>query len=197
MKHLLTLVLVLTALGGLTAQCPGSSPYWGLNCFLNSEFILKFEEARSRMEQSAYDFKALAELEDFSDEEVQLVIDAYNASATRFNDGLYKIKDDLLDRRKRKFLIRYPEDYAMQIEADLNQATNYYQNTYGRTVTELTAGRIQTVSFLVLLPEIIKYGKLAFALFNKIKQEVRKYNEEMIDQYLIESHRFHSWDEIA
>ena len=197
MKHLLTLVLVLTALGGLTAQCPGSSPYWGLNCFLNSEFILKFEEARSRMEQSAYDFKALAELEDFSDEEVQLVIDAYNASATRFNDVLYKIKDDLLDRRKRKFLIRYPEDYAMQIEADLNQATNYYQNTYGRTVTELTAGRIQTVSFLVLLPEIIKYGKLAFALFNKIKQEVRKYNEEMIDQYLIESHRFHSWDEIA
>ncbi len=197
MKYLLTACLLTTFHLGLVAQCPGTSPYWGLNCFLNSDFILKFEEARTRMEQSAYDFKALAKLEDFSEADVLRVVDAYNASANRFNDVLYKIKDDLLDRHKRKFLVRYPDDYALQIEAELNKASNFYSDNYARTVTELTDGRVQTVTFLALLPEIIKYGKLAFALFNKIKQEVRQYNEGMIDQYLIETHRFHSWDEIA
>ncbi len=197
MTYLLTACFTLCFCLNLTAQCPGSSPYWGLNCFLNSDFIMKFEEARTRMAQSAHDFKALAKLEDFSEADVLRVVDAYNASANRFNDVLYKIKDDLLDRRKRKFLVRYPDDYALQIEAELNKASNFYADTYARTVTDLTDGRVQTVSFITLLPEIIKYGKLAFALFNKIKKEVRQYNEGMIDQYLIETHRFHSWDEIA
>ena len=197
MKFFFSVSLFLTIHLSLGAQCPGTSPYWGLNCFLNSDFMIKFEEARTRMEQSAHDFKALAKQESFSEDDVLRVVDAYNASANRFNDVLYKIKDDLLDRNKRKFLVRYPDDYALQIEAELNKASNFYGDTYARAVTELTDGRVQTVSFIALLPEIIKYGKLAFALFNKVKKELRQYNEGMIDQYLIETHRFHSWDEIA
>ena len=139
----------------------------------------------------------MAELEGFEEAEVQRVMDAYNAAANRFNDVLYKVKDDLLDKRKRKFLVRYPDDYALQIEAELNKASNYYDDTYARLVTELTGGQVQTVAFLTLLPEIIKYVKVGLALFQKVKKEIRKYNDEMLELYLIQNHRFHSWDEIA
>ncbi len=197
MKYLITLVAIISLSGSATAQCPGNSPYWGLNCFLNSDFILKFEEARSRAEQSVHDFKTMSEQEEFSEDDIQRVMDAYNASANRFNDVLYKIKDDLLDKRKRKYLIRYPDDYALQIEAELNKASNFYDENYARTVTEITGGRVQTVAFLTLLPEIIKYFKVGIALFKKVKKEIRKYNEELIDLHLIQAYRFHSWDEIA
>ena len=197
MKTLFTYLVLLIGTAPLVGQCPGSSPYWGLNCFLNSDFIVKFEEARSRAEQSVHDFKAMAELEGFEEAEVQRVMDAYNAAANRFNDVLYKVKDDLLDKRKRKFLVRYPDDYALQIEAELNKASNYYDDTYARLVTELTGGQVQTVAFLTLLPEIIKYVKVGLALFQKVKKEIRKYNDEMLELYLIQNHRFHSWDEIA
>ena len=183
----------------LNAQgdCPGTSPFWGLNCFLNSDFIVKFEEARNRAEQSVHDFKALHQLEGFDDSEVERVMDAYNASANQFNNILYKIKEDLLDKKKRKYIIRFPDDYALQIETELNKAKEYYSNTYQRAVTEVTDGRVQSSAFLLLLPELIKYGKLAFELFQKIKKEVKKYNEALFDQHLIEVYRFHSWDEIS
>ena len=197
MRCLIILVVMLLSSQYAIAQCPGNSPYWGLNCFLSSDFILKFEEARSRAEQSVHDFKAMSEQEDFSGEDVQRVMDSYNASANRFNDVLYKIKDDLLDKRKRKYVIRYPDDYALQIEAELNKASNFYDENYARTVTEVTGGRVQTVAFLTLLPEIIKYFKVGIALFQKVKKEIKKYNEELMDLHLIQAYRFHSWDEIA
>ncbi|MBK8556274.1 MAG: hypothetical protein IPL65_11130 [Lewinellaceae bacterium] len=181
----------------MRAQCPGTSPFWGLNCFLNSEFIGKFGEARNKAEQSVRDFKQLHRTEQFSQEEVERVMDAYNASANEFNNVLYKIKEDLLDKKKRKYVLRYPDDYALQIEAELNKARDYYSNTYQLAVTKVTNGRITGTPLLLLLPEIIKYGKLAFELYKKIKDEVKKYNNALFDQYLIEESRFHSWDEIS
>ena len=159
--------------------------------------MLKFEEARGRAEQSVNDFKAMAELEGFSEQDIQLVMDAYNASANRFNDILYRVKEDLLNRQSRKFLIRYPDDYARRMEAELNTASKFYSDNYARRVAEVTQGRVQTAAFLALLPEIIKYFKVGIALFQKVKKEIKKYNGEMLEQHLIEGHRFHSWDEIG
>jgi hypothetical protein len=197
MRYFIGFIVILTTLQTAAAQtCPGKSPFWGLNCFLNSDFIVKFEEARSKAEQSVRDFKQMQASENFSDSDVERVMDAYNASANEFNNVLYKIKDDLLDKKKRKYVIDYPDDYALQIEAELNKSKNFYANTYQKAVTEVTGGRITGMAFLLLVPEIIKYGKLAFDLFQKIKAEVKKYNDSLFQQYLIDSYRFHSWDEL-
>jgi hypothetical protein len=178
------------------AQCPGKSPFWGLNCFLNSDFMTKFEEARTKAEQSVRDFKRLHGEEQFADEDVERVIDAYNSSANTFNEVLYKIKGDLLDKKMRKFVVSSPDDYATLIEAELNKAKTTYANSYQKAVAEVTNGRVTGMAFMLLLPEIIKYGKLAFELFQKIKAEIKKYNDSLFEQYLIEPYRFHSWDEI-
>ena len=75
-----------------------SSTFMGLNKFLNTEFIQKYEEARNRAEQSVRDFKAIQG--EFSEDDINAVMDAYNASAEQFNQVLYKIKDDLLNKQK-------------------------------------------------------------------------------------------------
>ncbi|MEP6795998.1 MAG: hypothetical protein ABJB16_16840 [Saprospiraceae bacterium] len=172
----------------------GSSTYWGLNQFLNTEFIKKYDEARKRAEQSVRDFKKIQT--GFSQEDITAVMDGYNTSAERFNQILYKVKDDILNRQKRKFIIQYPDDYASQIEGELNAAKEFYANNYQRQLARVTDGRITGTPLLLLLPEIIKYGKIAFQMFQTIKAEMKKYNESMLEQYLIQPYRFKSWNEL-
>ena len=173
----------------------GKSTYMGLNQFLNTDFITKYDEAKTKAEQSVIDFKRIQG--EFSQEDITAVMDAYNASAERFNQILYKIKDDLLDRQKRKFIIQYPDDYARQIEGELSRAKEFYANNYQRKLVEVTDGRITGMPLLILLPEIIKYGKIAFQIFQSIKAEMKKYNEAMLDEYLIQPYRLRSWNELS
>ena len=173
----------------------GSSTYMGLNQFLNTEFIKKYEEARNRAEQSVKDFKRIQS--EFSQEDITAVMDGYNTSAERFNQVLYKVKDDILNRQKRKFIIQFPDDYARQIEGELNTAKEFYANNYQRQLARVTDGRITGTPFLILLPEIIKYGKIAFQIFQTIKTEMKKYNESMLEEYLIQPYRFRSWNELG
>ena len=195
--HLIISVFLLCSIA-LTAQdCPGKSPFWGLNCFLSSDFMIKFEEARTKAEQSVRDFNKLSQEEEYSDEDIERVMDAYNNSANRFNEVLYKIKSDLLDKQKRKIITKSPDDYASIIEAELNKAKTVYANTYQKAVSEVTGGKVTGMAFIILLPEIIKYGKLAFEIFQKIKTEIKQYNDKLIEDYLIQPNRFKSWDEVG
>ncbi len=175
-------------------QGQGSSTYMGLNQFLNTEFVQKYEEARNRAEQSVRDFKQIQS--EFSQEDVTAVMDGYNASAERFNQVLYKIKEDLLNKQKRKFIVKYPDDYSRQIEGELNRAKEFYANNYQRQLARVTDGRITGTPLLLLLPEIIKYGKIAFQIFQTIRAEMKKYNEAMMEEYLIQPYRFRSWNEL-
>jgi hypothetical protein len=172
-----------------------STVYWGLTQFLNSDFIQKFVEARSRAEQSVIDFKRIQS--EFSEEDITAVMDGYNASAERFNQIMYKVKEDLLDKQKRKFIVQFSDDYARQIEGELNRAKDFYADSYQRQLVRVTNGRITGTPLLVLLPEIIKYGKIAFQIFQSIKAEMKKYNDSMLEEYLILPNRFKSWNELG
>ncbi len=193
MKSLFIAVLAFTTASAF-AQPKGSSAYAGLTQFLNTEFIQKFEQSRNKAEQAVRDFNRIKN--EFSQEDAQRVMDAYNASAEQFNQVLYNIKNDLLDKKKRKFIIEYPNDYSRQIETDLNTAKAYYENNFQTVIFEVTGGRVSGMPFLALLPEIIKYGKIAFQLFQSIKAEIKKYNDAMLEDHLIQPYRFHSWNEL-
>jgi hypothetical protein len=195
-KYILLTFLFLNAFAGIFAQ-PGrgtNSPYAGLNKFLATDFIKKFDEARDNAEEGIKNFKRLKT--QYSASDVDRVISAYNASADRFNDVLYKIKDDLLDKDRRKLIIASPDTYADAMENQLNRAKDFYAANFQRTVTEVTQGSITGSAFLLLLPELLNYLNVAFGAFQSFKTEIKKYNEAMLEQYLIAPHRFRSWEEI-
>lgn len=170
------------------------STFAALNRFLDTKFFEDYLELRNRSEKAVRGFKAIQH--QYSEEEVQVIIDSYNASANYFNSTLSNIKQDLLDRSFRKFLVQYPSKYSKQVEADLFHAKEFYANTFQREVATLTNGQITGAGFLALLPQVMKYIKLSFGVFNKIKAEIKKFNNGLLDKYLIEKYRFRSWEEI-
>ena len=175
-------------------QGQSSSTYVALNQFLNTDFFKEFQVMKQKAEKSVKDFKAIQSR--YEPHEVEAVMDAYNSSAEMFNATLYNIKFDLLHKKKRKYLVEFPAEYSKQVEADLYRAKEYYANTYQREIAQVTNGEITGVAILVLLPEIIKYSKLAIEVVKKIQAEIKKFNESLLDQYLIEAYRFRMWDEI-
>ena len=186
--------LVLFLLFVLPQMAFSQDVYVGLKQFTNTAFIQEFVNIRESAENSVSSFKKIQH--QYNEEDVQQVIYAYNASAEYFNTVLLNIKDDLLDKTKRKFIVLYPEDYSKQVEADLYRAREFYTDTYVKEVTYLTGDKMGTGSFLAMLPTIITYAKGAIDIIKKLKKEMRKYNEKMLQQYLIEPYRFRSWDEI-
>ena len=175
-------------------QGQSSSTYSALNQFLNTNFFKEFQVMKQRAEKSVKDFKSIQNR--YEDEEVEAVMDAYNSSAEMFNTTLYNIKNDLLNKQKRKYIVKYSQDYSKQIEADLYRAKEYYANTYQREIAYVTNGEINGVAILAVLPEVIKYAKLAMDIVKKIQSEIKKFNEELLENYLIEPYRFKMWDEI-
>ena len=50
--------------------------------------------------------------------------------------------------------------------------------------------------FRSLLPQIIKYAEAGISIFQRMQEEVKKFNEDMLNKYLVENNRFKMWDEI-
>lgn len=177
-------------------RCPGSTPYWGLNCFLGSEFMIKFEEVRNKSEQSIRDFQALHQRFKYSETDYQAVIDAYNASATEFNRVLESIKEDMLNKQIRKQITGNPQNYALVVDERLNLARQFYANHYLSEVSRVTEGKITGSSFLAALPVIFELTEEAFRLIGQIRSDFNKYNQELLTNKLVAPNSFRSFQQI-
>jgi hypothetical protein len=194
MKRLFVLCALALAAGLVRGQGGINDPYYALNLFLSTDFFKQYDAMRIRAENSVKDFKRIQYR--YSDEEVKAVSDAYNASAEYFNQVLYNIKGDILNKEKNKYIIQFPADYSKQIEADLYRAKDFYSNTYQKELSRVTNGELNGFAILALLPQIMQYAPMAIELFKKIQEQMKKFNENMLDQYLIQPYHFKTWDEI-
>lgn len=191
MKTTLLLVVVVVLASPFVR---GQSAPVALKSLQNTQFFTEFKVLRERSQTAVKNFKIIQGR--YSKEQVDNVIYAYNSSADYFNAALRNIKTDLMHKEKRKYLINYPEAYSKQVEADLYRAKEYYSNTFQKEVTELTNGQITGAALIALLPQILKYTQLAIEVIKRVDNEIKKMNEAVLDQYLIEPYRFKSWDEI-
>ncbi len=192
-RSFLFLALLIFSLSGYS-QGGVNTPYFALNMFLNTDFFKQYDEMRIRAEKSVKDFKRVHSR--YSPEEVQTVKDAYNASAEYFNQVLFNIKGDILNKEKNKFIVQFPADYSKQIEADLYRAKEFYANTYQKEISRVTNGELNGFALLALLPQVMQYAPVAIDVLKKIKDQINKFNENMLNQYLIQPYHFKTWDEI-
>jgi hypothetical protein len=191
MKHFIITIFLFT--GVLAAQAQ-SSTVVALKSLQSTPFFTEFAELQERSQSAVRNFKVIQDR--YSKEEVENVIYAYNASAEYFNAALRNIKTDLMHKEKRKYLIRYPDAYSKQVEADLYRAKEYYANTFQKEVTALTNGQITGNALIVMLPQILKYAKLAVEVIKQVDSEIKKMNDAILEQYLVTPYRFKNWDEI-
>lgn len=168
--------------------------YPALNRFLDSRFIAEFQQLRTDAENTVRAFKR--KQGQYPAEEVQAVTDAYNTSAEYFNTVLRNIKGDLLNPEKRKYMAQFPADYAKQVECDLYRARDFYQSKFQTKIMEVTGSDNGTGATLALLVSILDYGKKAIDILAGIRDEIRKFNDTLLEQYLIAPYQFKTWDAI-
>jgi len=187
------LSFIITALVS-TAAWSQSGAIAALTTLQETAFFNEFSELKDRSETAVKNFKTIQGR--YSQAEVENVISAYNSSADYFNAALLNIKNDLMHKEKRKYLINYPEAYSKQVEADLYRAKEYYANTFQKEVIQLTNGQITGSALIALMPQILKYTQLAIEVIRRVDGEIKKMNEAILDQHLVEPYRFKHWDEI-
>jgi hypothetical protein len=190
MKTTVFTFLLFATISPINAQ----SVYAALNGFLSQDFFSEYDVLCERAEDAVRQFKFVQHK--YSASEIADVKNAYNASANYFNAVVLNIKNDLLNKQKRKFMIQFPEDYAKQVEADLFRAREFYETNFQKEIVQVTNGEITGLAFLALLPELIGYAKTAFAAYKKIKAEMAKFNESLLQKQLVEPYTFRMWDEI-
>lgn len=191
MKKLILFIAVVLGVHFAKGQ---SGSVLALQSLQNTQFFTEYKELRARSESAVKNFKLIQNR--FSEEEIANVAYAYNSSAEYFNAALRNIKADLMQKEKRKYLINYPESYSKQVEADLYRAKEYYANTFQKEITSLTNGQITGSALITLLPQILKYAQLAIQVMKEVDSQIKKMNEAVLDQYLVEPYRFKNWDEI-
>jgi hypothetical protein len=191
MKNLVFLPIVfLISLQGSVAQ----SVYGALNQFLSQEFFTEYLELRDRAEESVRQFKYIQHK--YPEEDVMDVMHAYDAAAKYYNSVILNIKADLLNKEKRRYMTMFPDDFAKKTEADLYKAKEFYENTFQKEIIRVTDGEITGMAFLALMPKIIGYAKSAFAIYKKIRKQMDKFNNEILDKHLVKKYSFKTWDEI-
>jgi len=177
-----------------TSAWSQSGTVTALKTLQETPFFNEFRELKDRSETAVKNFKTIQGR--YSKEEVDNVVSAYNSSADYFNAALLNIKADLMHKEKRKYLVNYPDAYSKQVDADLYRAKEYYANTFQKEVIQLTNGQITGSALIALMPQILKYTQLAIEVIRKVDAEIKKMNEAILDQHLVEPYRFKHWDEI-
>ena len=191
-KHLFLLGLLFSA-GALYAQRGSVSQ--ALNQFLGTSFFREYDQLRSKAEESVRDFKRIEA--NYSEEQKQAVSNSYNAAAQYFNTILANVKRDLLDPNKRKLITKYPNEYAKQLETDLQKARDFYANTYQKEIAEVTQGQITGTGFIALMIQVLNYTKEAISVLNQFKAEIKKFNAELLDARLVSPYSFKTWESIT
>jgi len=188
-------LIVFSAIFGMFAVqsfAQQNSPYKGLNQLLSMDFFEKFDELKNNIEDNVIQVK-LVEYK-YDDEELEILMDSYNASAKYYNKILEDMKNDLLNRRERKKMIAYPDAYVANIGVRLENAEDFYANTFQEEYFDIT-GNTAAIPW-GLVNDIIKYSQVAIEVIKAVKAEVKKYNETLLGKHLVEPYRFREWDEI-
>ena len=166
-----------------------------LNGFLQTDFMLKFQDMSSKASTVVQSFQAQSF--NYPPHEVARVKIAYDKTARRFNQVLINIKADFLDNNKLKLISNSPEYYAKGLELEMYQLNDFYAQNFQQAVADVTGNQIDGNPVVLLLVQLISGISGTMDHFSKIKKEARRYNDQYLNQHLVQPYRFKMWDEIT
>jgi hypothetical protein len=175
-----------------------------LNQFLNTEFMDKFMEMKVAAESTARTFKSQSEQGVYSADDQRRVELAYNRTAEKFNYVLRGIKEDLLDKKKLKYISKFPDDYQKELELDMYKLSDYYSNNYQQVIADVTNSEVDGVAIFLLINGIINSSTGIFQLVKGIvnysaqrKKMNRAFSEKRLEEVLMKPHTWALWHELG
>lgn len=124
---------------------------------------------------------------------------AYETVENEYNTILRKIETDLLDKEKRKFILKYPEDYMGAWDAKFRamKDKSLYDLQYAIADAN-NHGSIKTGSagIILLIPTLIQVANETIKIIREIQAEMKQFTQEMLDTQFYQPLHLPAWEEI-
>jgi hypothetical protein len=195
MRTLYFLFLVIGLFFSTTLGAQNNKLEGPLQEFVNTSFMLKFKDVKIEAEAAVRRFKLQAHQLDPA--AVQQVQTGYEQSAYRFNQLLFSIKGDFLNSKKVKYIAEFPDDYLRSLELELHQLTEFYAMHFLQPLADANEEHLDGSAAILLIAELVGLTKGLFDYFSRVRQYSRQFNENYLQQYLVQPFKFRGWDEIG
>jgi hypothetical protein len=191
-------------LSALSAQNPSQSERMVYN-LMESGILKTYKDYRSETEKYARLFKAREST--YTLEQQIEMQSSYERTAEAFEDFIYSIRNDLLDRKRRRVIKKDAEAYVTQRLGELNTVYGeYFQKRLQPTYTSIVEGQDAIASYgrRIVIPEIpialiAPVTKATLDIINYIDQRNEKDLNDLkalLEKEWVEPNRFRTWEEM-
>jgi hypothetical protein len=168
-------------------------------------FLSTYKDQRAEIEQYVAIFKA--KKEEYEVEDLIRMKSAYKRTAEAYEDFIYRVRNDLLDKKQRKKIKKDTEGYVTEQMESLNQTyTEYYQGWFKPTYAAICdpnsnlasnrasggGGGIPTA----LIAPVTQATMQVIEFLDKKGDRDLEAIKKVLDREWIDPHRFTPWEEI-
>ncbi|MEM9920985.1 MAG: hypothetical protein AAF990_22990 [Bacteroidota bacterium] len=166
-----------------------------LGKFIQTEFMTTYMTMKIEAENAVKTFQMNQER--YQVQDVGRVRSEYDKIAVQFNALLEGIKNDFLNKKKLKYIGKFPESYSDGLQMKLYKLSDQYAKGFQQALADATQNEIDGSAILLLITEIIGLSKGMSDYFSKLRREARQYNQAYLYKHLVNPHRWKSWSELA
>lgn len=127
-----------------------------------------------------------------SPSEYQELMNGYANLQSSYNGFLEKLKMDMLDSQKRKFILKYPEDYAKVWCADLDNLKKMHDQNFKMPMNRI----LGLQGFSPWIPIAFEIIKETITLIRTLKADIKSLDEYNMNLYFTTPLKMPSWNDI-
>lgn len=165
-----------------------------LRKFVQSDIMIKFKDLKREAENSVSTFKS--ELNNYKPEQIQKVKTGYDKTADRFNQELENMKLDFVNKKKLKYILEFPKDYARSLELNFRELAQYYAENFQQPLQDVRQSKEDGGIVIALFMELFKLVPEVINHFNEMKEMANRYDEAYLEKWLVTPFKFLTWTEI-
>ena len=165
-----------------------------LRKFVQSEIMIKFKDLKREAENSVSSFKS--EMNNYKPDQIQKVKTGYDKTADRFNQELENMKMDFVNKKKLKYIIEFPKDYARSLELNFRELAQYYAENFQQPLQDVRQSKEDGGIVVALFLELFKLVPEVINHFNEMKEMATRYDDAYLDKWLVTPFKFLTWTEI-
>lgn len=170
-------------------------------------FLDLYKDYRSETEMYVALFKA--NIEQYTPEDVVRMRASYRRTSEAFEDFIYSIRNDFLNKKSRKLIKKNPESYVGDKLEELNQTyVNYYLSRFQPTYAGIVDGqsdepvavaspqRMGMEIPISLIAPLAQATMQVVDFFDKKGSRDLETLKEVLEDEWIKPHKFRDWDDI-
>jgi len=156
--------------------------------------MIKFKDLKREAENSVSAFKS--EMNNYKPADIQKVKSGYERTADRFNQELENMKMDFMNKKKLKYIVEFPKDYARSLELNFRELAQFYAENFQQPLQDVRQVKEDGGIVIALFLELFKLVPEVINHFNEMREMSSRYDEAYLDKNLVTPFKFLTWAEI-